>query len=126
VWETDAGRLVKQFSGKNPKALVFSPDRGRLAITRPGGAYEVLSTEAWTEVAKGGAPDNVQRVFFSPDGEMVLETSSGLHLSSEKTDAPETNECRSANLCDRRSDGGVPERLRAFRVVNGCSRGSRA
>ena len=98
VWATDTGQVVKQIPGLNPRALAFSPDRGRLAITLPGGIYQVLSTDAWNEVAKGGAPDNVQKVLFSPSGEMVLETSSGLHLASEKTDAPETNECRSAQF----------------------------
>ncbi len=120
VWETETGRLVKQLPGQNPRALAFSPDRGRLAITLPGGAYQVLSTDAWSEVARGGAPDNVQRVFFSPNGEMVLETSSGLHLASEKTDAPETNECRSAEF-DATGNlvAACPNGYVRFSVVNG-------
>jgi len=123
VWETGTRGLVRELSVQNPGLLAFSEDPGRLAFTLPGGTYQVLSTDTWSEVAKGGAPDNVDRVFFSPSGEMLLETRSGLRLASEKNDAPETKECSSpqfdaaGELVARCPNGYV-----RFKVANGSLR----
>ena len=74
VWELETGQLIRSFPGddKSPIFAVFADDagrhfavidpQGRLTLWREGQAPQQLIT------IRGGLPDPVRRVFFSPDG----------------------------------------------------------
>ncbi len=87
------------------------------------GTYKVFNTDSWSEVATPALPDGLDGVLFSPNGELILETRSGLRFASEKADAPETNECRSAQF-DAAGElvAKCPNGYVRFKVANGSLR----
>ena len=123
VWETDTDRLVKELPVENPRLLAFSADHGRLAIVMTDASYRVFNTDSWSEVATPALPDGLDGVLFSPNGELILETRSGLRLASEKADAPETNQCLLAQF-DPAGElvAKCPNGYVRFKVANGSLR----
>ena len=68
-------------------------------------------------------PDGLDGVLFSPNGERILETRSGLRFASEKADAPETKECRSAQFdAEGELVAKFPNGYVRFKVANGSLR----